>query len=183
MPPPNIWGPIFWNFLHNVITLFPDNPTVQDKDNFIVFMGAFKNLLPCKECRDHFVINLNNYPLTSDFLLSKNNLIAWGIGIHNSVRFMLKKIIYYKETVENIEAEKRKHKLIETQKLLGKIMQISLNEISLNYKISRDDFENIFRTVNYFMKNKIILNKLIPNKKIDINFDTKHNALRIANSL
>jgi hypothetical protein len=182
MPPPNVWGPIFWIFMHNIITLYPDEPTMQDKDNFIIFLNAFRNLLPCKECREHFLFNLNKYPLTSEFLSSKNNLIAWGIGIHNIVRVMLKKTIYYKETEENIGAEKRKHRTIETQKLLGKIMQLSLNEITLNYKYTQKDFENIFNVVNYFMGNDN-MEKTLLNKKVRINFDTKNNALKIANVL
>lgn len=180
MPPPNIWGPIYWSFIHNVITLYPDNPTSQDKDNFIILINAFRNLLPCKECRDHFLTNLNKCPLSDEILSSKNNLIAWGIEIHNIVRIMLRKMIYYKDVKESIEIEKKKHKSSETINLLRKVMQISLNEITLNYKKSQEDFENIFNKVNYFMSNKIT-EKLSLNKKLDINFNTKNNALKIAN--
>lgn len=182
MPPPNIWGPIYWKLLHNMTTLYPDNPTQQDKYNFIEFINAFKNLLPCKECRDHFLYNLNISPLTDDILSSKYELVLWGISIHNIVRKMLKKYISYKETIETVENEIKKNKLEETQKLLGNVMYISITEITLNYKTTHNDFYTLFNTTNNFLTQKNINLEAIF-KKIKLSFDTKSDVLRIANVL
>lgn len=184
MTPPNIWGPIFWKLLHNITTLYPNNPTLQDKDNFINFINSFKNLLPCKECREHFVHNLNILPLSDYILSSKYNVILWGISIHNIVRKMLNKSIYYKETIEYVQNEIKKNKNISTKNILGNAMHISLSEITLNYKLSQSDFYIIFNMVNYFlMQNDINLETFFNNKKIKISFDKKADALRIANYL
>jgi hypothetical protein len=184
MPPPNVWGPIYWNFLHSVITLYPEKPIDTDKDNFIVFINAFRNLLPCKECRDHFLLNLNKFPLTTEILSSRDSLILWGISMHNVVRTMLKKNIYYNSTRESVEIEKRKYKIDDMKKKLGTVMQISLNEISLNFKKSSEDFANIFNSVNKLMiQNNVDMSGFFANKKININFDVKNNVLRIAQML
>lgn len=184
MPPPNVWGPIYWNLLHSVIILYPNKPMDTDKDNFIVFINAFRNLLPCKECREHFLLNLNKMPLTTEILSSRDSLILWGISIHNVVRLMLKKNVYYKNTMESVEIEKRKYKIEDVKKNLGTVMQISISEISLNFKKTQSDFSNIFNSVNNFLLlNNVNISDLFKSKKISINFDAKSSVLRIAQML
>jgi len=184
MPPTNIWGPIYWKFLHNVTTLYPDNPTQQDKYNFIDFLNSFRNLLPCKECREHFTYNLNILPLSDNILSSKYNLILWGINMHNVVRKMLGKYISHKDSIETVEAEIKKNMQFDTKKLLGNVMFISITEITLNYKASNDDFKVLFNTVNGFLIQKNInLEDIFQRKKITISFNRKNDALVIANIL
>jgi hypothetical protein len=82
---PTLWGPHAWKILHYITVAYPDNPTSKDKENIKNFFMSFSNVIPCENCRIHFALNLNKYPLTDSILSSKYNLINWLRDIHNEV--------------------------------------------------------------------------------------------------
>lgn len=82
---PKIWGESFWKMMHYVTFAYPNNPTVDDKNNVRIFFTNIVNVLPCENCRVHYTLNLKNYPLTDEVLSSKNNLVKWLIDVHNEV--------------------------------------------------------------------------------------------------
>ena len=89
----NIWGQHAWKFMHYVTLGYPENPTVEQKNNYKNFFISLKNILPCSICAKHYEENLNNLPLTDDILSSKDKLIKWCIDLHNIVNKMLNKTI------------------------------------------------------------------------------------------
>jgi hypothetical protein len=91
---PNLWGPHCWKFMHYLTMAYPNNPTQQDKENVSNFFNSIKNVLPCENCRVHFAMNLQKFPLTDKVLESKYNLINWLKDIHNEVNTRNGKKLY-----------------------------------------------------------------------------------------
>ena len=85
---PNVWGSHAWIFLHSITYNYPDNPSVNDINNHYNFFRLLKDVLPCNTCRYHYKQNLEKFPLSSDILSSKQNLIKWLFKIHNSINKM-----------------------------------------------------------------------------------------------
>lgn len=98
---PEIWGPHAWFLLHSISLEYPENPTIEDKNNMKGFIIYFGKVIPCEKCRVNFSKHLAMYPLTDNTLASKENLIKWFIDIHNSVNETTnKKVLTYDECIE-----------------------------------------------------------------------------------
>jgi hypothetical protein len=82
---PNIWGKHFWKTSHYITASYPNNPTIEHKQHVRQYFELLQFLLPCLNCRNHYKLNLKNYPLTDDILNSKEKLVEWLIELHNEV--------------------------------------------------------------------------------------------------
>jgi hypothetical protein len=94
MPGPDIWGPHGWKFIHYITLGYPANPTNKDKENYYEFFMQLANVIPCSVCESHFKEHLQITPLDDDALSSRENLMAWGITMHNHVNARNSKKIY-----------------------------------------------------------------------------------------
>jgi len=93
---PEVWGPHGWKFIHYVTLAYPENPTPAQKEKYKAFLVLLKDVLPCSLCANHYGENLQKEPLTDEVMSSRENLIKWGINIHNVVNEMKgKPIIKY----------------------------------------------------------------------------------------
>jgi hypothetical protein len=100
---PDVWGPHGWKFLHFVTLGYPYNPSNNIKETYYNFFNHFAKVIPCSICANHFQQNLKKHPLDETVLSSKENLINWGIDIHNEVNLSHGKKIYsYEEGLKNI---------------------------------------------------------------------------------
>ena len=108
---PKIWGKYGWDYFHIVTMGYPENPTKEDKQLYYEYFMAFPNTLPCKKCKNNFLIHLEKYPLTDQVLESRENLVDWGINLHNVVNFYLGKPV-----LSNQEALQKINKLITPKK-------------------------------------------------------------------
>ncbi len=90
---PEVWGPHGWKFIHYVTIGYPENPTPAQKEKYKAFLILLKDVLPCSLCANHYGENLQKQPLSDEVLSSKENLIKWGIDIHNVVNEMKNKPI------------------------------------------------------------------------------------------
>ena len=95
----NIWGPSAWLFLHSVTFQYPEEPTMEDKENYKQFFNSLQNILPCPKCRDHYQKNIQDLPIQ---LNSRDELIQWLINIHNNVNKSNNKDILSYEDVKKI---------------------------------------------------------------------------------
>ena len=103
MPGPDIWGPPGWKFIHFVTMGYPNNPSEEIKKKYYNYFHALKHVIPCSICANHFTQNLEKLPLTDEVLSSRDNLMKWGIDMHNLVNKMTNKREYsYKEGIELI---------------------------------------------------------------------------------
>jgi hypothetical protein len=89
----NIWGKHAWKFMHYVTMGYPENPTEEHKNNYKNFFISLKYVLPCSICAKHYEENLEKLPLTDQVLSNRNNLIKWGIDLHNMVNKMCRHCI------------------------------------------------------------------------------------------
>lgn len=80
----NKWGPSGWIFLHSITFNYPLNPNNQDKINIKNFFLSTANILPCKYCRQSFLIYIKYIPIDL-FLESRESLVFWLYKIHQLV--------------------------------------------------------------------------------------------------
>lgn len=79
---PNLWGPHGWKFMHYSALGYPNNPTLQDKNNYKFFYNNFQNILPCHKCRVNYAQHIKNNPI-DNHLNSRVDLFNWTVDIHN----------------------------------------------------------------------------------------------------
>jgi hypothetical protein len=96
--PPVVWGPIFWHTIHIVALGYPKKPTYTDKKCAKEFYESFAVLLPCGQCRQHYIDHLKKNPLTP-FLDTRGDLFKWTVMIHNEVNKMLNKPIWTEQEI------------------------------------------------------------------------------------
>ena len=96
---PTIWGPPAWKFLHTITFQYPEYPNDKDKKEYYMFFNSLKNVLPCPNCREHYSINFQKFPIR---LESRDNLVEWLIDIHNEVNVMAQKRKYSYDEVYQI---------------------------------------------------------------------------------
>lgn len=83
---PVIWGPHAWVFLDSVILTMPD---VLDSNQIILYTNFFKSLqflLPCKTCKLHYGLYLDENPLTEKIVSKKETMLEWFHNLHNKIR-------------------------------------------------------------------------------------------------
>ena len=116
---PEIWGPHAWQFLHSITLSYPDNPTLEDKNNHAQFFNSIQNILPCQKCRDHYTQNLQAFPV-EQHLDNKESLFRWSIDLHNRVNVINNKREYsYDEVTELYEKMYDKSEKSIGNKLIG----------------------------------------------------------------
>jgi hypothetical protein len=94
MPGPDIWGPPGWKFIHYVTMGYPTYPSEEIKKKYYNYFHALKHVIPCSVCASHFTQNLETLPLTDEVLSNRNNLMKWGIDMHNLVNKITNKKEY-----------------------------------------------------------------------------------------
>lgn len=87
-----VWGPPFWETIHNVALAYPENPSSQDKINYKQFYLNLDKVLPCTICVKYMRDIVASYDI-SDYLDSPMHLFEWTVLIHNAVNKHLKKPI------------------------------------------------------------------------------------------
>ncbi len=100
MPGPDLWGPPGWKFIHYVTMGYPNYPSDEVKKKYYNYFHALKYVIPCSICANHFAQNLEKLPLTDEVLSSRDNLMKWGIDMHNFVNKITNKKEYsYEEAI------------------------------------------------------------------------------------
>ena len=116
---PEIWGPHAWQFLHSITLSYPDNPTLEDKNNHAQFFNSIQNILPCQNCKDHYTQNLHILPI-EQHLDNKESLFRWSVDLHNRVNVINNKREYsYDEVTELYEKMYDKSEKSIGSKLIG----------------------------------------------------------------
>lgn len=50
---------IFWNFIHCVTLMYPENPNTLEKTNYFILMDALQKIIPCNKCKEFFEKDIN----------------------------------------------------------------------------------------------------------------------------
>jgi hypothetical protein len=82
------WGPSGWNLFHNVAIQY--KPTRENKALYRAFYESFKQILPCKYCRQSYSTFFDSTPIDR-FLVSSEQLFYWTYLMHNKVNDKLRK--------------------------------------------------------------------------------------------
>ena len=85
------WGPHLWKSIHYIALGYPENPSIQDKENYKNFFYILRYIIPCKYCRDHYEKNINDLPNIDLYLDTNIRLFEWTVLLHNKVNLMLNK--------------------------------------------------------------------------------------------
>ena len=97
---PSAWGPGAWKLIHYAALAYPENPTNEDKQNYMNFFTSLQYILPCPACAKNFKKNLEKFPLRES-LDNNKTLFQWTVDIHNEVNKESNKKEYsYEEALE-----------------------------------------------------------------------------------
>jgi len=81
---PTVWGPHLWFVMHTVSFNYPNEPTQNDKQNYFTFFYNLTKIIPCKDCRTHFIEFVKQNPI-QNYLINRDKLIEWVMNAHNNV--------------------------------------------------------------------------------------------------
>lgn len=94
----NVWGPIYWNFLHSHSIIFDGKMSTEEIKNFL---QTFTNNIPCIECREHY----EKYIKENEFDRSVSYK-QYILNLHNDVNTRLGKKLY---TLQQMEETLKHH--------------------------------------------------------------------------
>ena len=84
------WQPITWHFFHTIALNYNDDY----KEEYINFFHTFKTILPCKMCRDHYIIHLKKPNMSIEENINSQRIFNWTIDLHNIVNKSNQKSIW-----------------------------------------------------------------------------------------
>lgn len=89
------FGPCAWKLLHSVSFTFPDNPSEEQKENYLSFIHALSKVLPCPECQKDMQEYLRENTVD---VSSRSKFSTWCVDFHNHVNQKLgKRSVPYEE--------------------------------------------------------------------------------------
>ena len=94
---PETWGPHGWKFIHFITMGYPSNPSRYDKEHYKEFFTNLSYVIPCGLCADNYKDHLRIYPIDDVVLSDRENLMEWGVKMHNLVNKSNGKEEYTKE--------------------------------------------------------------------------------------
>lgn len=85
-----VWGPIFWEMIHNISFSYPEKPTQADVEAHAKWTEAIGKVLPCRACRTHFPSRLIDAGYADPAyralaLSSRRNCVRMWYQIHSAV--------------------------------------------------------------------------------------------------
>jgi len=111
---PDIWGSSGWDFFHYVTMGYPDNPNNLQKKQYATYINDLQYVLPCIKCQVNMTSHLKKFPLTEYSLQNRQNLVRWGIDLHNIVNYYINKpMLSYAEAVNSLNekiSQKKKNR-------------------------------------------------------------------------
>jgi len=88
----SVWGPLGWMTLHSVSSIYPDNPSDDDKQIAKKFLSAFEETISCPSCKGHFSALVNTYRSRNpNWLDSRYDFFLFVCRAHNTVNSRLDK--------------------------------------------------------------------------------------------
>ena len=81
----SVWGSNYWSVLYCLGLTYPDFPTVEQKNKMSSYLLNLR--LPCDTCQlDYEQNSLTSYPVTTETVENRNNLLQWICNIKNIER-------------------------------------------------------------------------------------------------
>lgn len=156
---PKIWGPMAWNFLHNLPNCISGKMKKELKEKYINFIYNYEIFIPCKVCVRHYRDFINNNRINIK-KLNKKFLQEYICKMHNNInRINNKKEYTFKEC---LKVQKRMN---------NKIFYTYINIILLYYKKENisinklNEIKNMFYYLGYIYPNKNKRNTILNETK------------------
>lgn len=109
------WGQCAWNFMHIIACKIKPEEFVNQKEHILnIIIGICTNV-PCKDCRDHAVKQINKLRFSS--IRTREDLIYMLHDFHNKVNVRTQKSLYKREDLkvyEEMSTREVVHKFFET---------------------------------------------------------------------
>lgn len=94
---PSVWGPPMWRMIHSFAATYKDTP--ENRQAFKQFIYSLPGLIPCLNCKNRLLYNINNLPLQTTHMENARNLFLWTYQLHDLVNRQLGKSSPDYETV------------------------------------------------------------------------------------
>jgi hypothetical protein len=89
------WGPLGWMTLHSISSIYPENPTSEERLILEKFVEMFRETITCVHCKGHFTGMLNKYrQLHPEWSSSRYDFFLFVCRAHNTVNRRLDKPIF-----------------------------------------------------------------------------------------
>jgi hypothetical protein len=161
------WQPLTWHIFHTIAL----NYNSEYKEQYITFFNSIKNIIPCKECKEHFTRNISNKPeMYIENNINEDRFFNWTIDLHNLVNKKIQKTQWSYE--QSKEYYIRNNFNNQTYKLF------ILEFVKHNFRKSPEKTQqliNMLNTLAYFHPNIEKRNKLID---FTTKFDLSKKSLR-----
>ena len=104
-----VWGPTGWVFLHCIAQNYPQEPTSEQKENYLQFFKLVGNVLPCRYCRDSYQ-EFIKYTLNDQVMKNRQTFTKWLYDIHNKInkKLGIKDCITFKQVTDKYESFRSK---------------------------------------------------------------------------
>jgi len=132
MPPPSIWGPPIWTFLHTLAAKIKEEDYNRLIPELLSLIKRVCSLLPCPECSQHATIFLGKIQLKN--ISTKKDFINTIYLFHNSVNHRNKKPLY---SYSNIDMYKN-YNFINVFKNFVRVYNTKGNMNMINESFRRD---------------------------------------------
>jgi len=87
-----LWGPLGWMTLHSVSLIYPERPTLEEKQIAKRFLDLFGESISCIFCKTHFKKIYTLYTASHpEFLNSRQEFAVFAFRAHNAVNKRLDK--------------------------------------------------------------------------------------------
>ena len=81
----SVWGPAQWHFLHTMSFNYPVDPTHEQKTQYRNHMLSLVHILPCKYCRQNLKKNYKAFPLTMEYMKSRDSFSRYVYKLHERI--------------------------------------------------------------------------------------------------
>lgn len=89
------WGPLGWMTLHSISSIYPENPTSEERLILEKFVEMFRETITCVHCKRHFTGMLNKYKqVHPEWSSSRYDFFLFVCRAHNTVNRRLDKPIF-----------------------------------------------------------------------------------------
>jgi hypothetical protein len=89
------WGPLGWMTLHSISSIYPENPTQEERLILEKFVEMFRETITCAHCKSHFTGMLGKYKqIHPEWSSSQYHFSLFVCRAHNTVNRRLDKPIF-----------------------------------------------------------------------------------------
>jgi hypothetical protein len=89
------WGPLGWMTLHSISSIYPENPSREERVLLEKFVEMFRDCITCIHCKTHFSNMLNKYKQSHpEWSSSRFDFFLFVCRAHNTVNRRLDKPIF-----------------------------------------------------------------------------------------